>query len=96
VEAGHAILVNPHFRCASWQALMRRRAGELPPRGCLECSPGWAEVHRMAMQDYRWQFEKEDAVRSMQFDRAAELKDAQYRERELLVVAVGRILDEAD
>src|SRR5689334_7963694 len=77
VRAGRAIVVNPQGTQTyePWQALMRRRSGELPRWACLDCAPGWSEVHEMAIQDYRRQIDKEDAVATRQFDRAAELKD---------------------
>ncbi len=75
---------------------MRHHAGELPLRACLACNPSWSDVHQMAIQDYRRQIEKEDAVRAMQIDEAAELLHAQRRDRNLLVEAVARLLDEVD
>jgi hypothetical protein len=98
VEAGHAILVGPHvgWSYRPWQAIMQGSAGDLPLWACLDCDPGWIEVHRMATQDHRWQMEKEVAVAAMQFDRAAELRDDQYRERERLVTALGQLLGKAD
>jgi hypothetical protein len=98
VKAGSAIVVSPQLArsCERWQALMRHHAGELPLRACLACNPGWSDVHQMAMQDYRRQIEKEDAVRAMQIDEAAELLHAQRRDRNLLVEAVARLLDEVD
>jgi hypothetical protein len=60
VKAGTAIVVNPQVAHSyePWQALMRRQAGELPLWACLDCAPGWSEVHLMAIQDYHRQIDK--------------------------------------
>jgi hypothetical protein len=50
----------------------------------------------MAMQDYRRQMDKIDALGAAQFERAVALRDAQYRDRERFVTAVARMLEEAD
>jgi hypothetical protein len=98
VEAGKAIVVNPQLASSlkPWQALMQRRANELPTWTCLDCNPGWNDVHQMAMQDLGMQMEKQNSVAAMQIDRAAELKDAQYRVRDRLVAAVARMLEGVD
>jgi hypothetical protein len=98
MEAGTAIVVAPEMARFDepWRALMRRRAGDLPAWACLDCAPGWSEVRQMATRDIRWQAEKEDAVATFQFERAARVRDDQYRERERRVAAVVRLLDEAD
>ena len=48
------------------------------------------------MRTDRWQVEKEDAIAACQFERAARLRDDQYRELDRWVTAVARMLDEAD
>ena len=98
VESGKAIVANPQvvLNCASWQALMRCRAGTLPQWACLTCSPGWLQVHQLAMQDYRWQLEKEDAVAASNFGRASELRALQDKDRDGLVALVARMLGEQD
>jgi hypothetical protein len=100
VDAGSAIVVTltPHigYDYEPWQELMRRRGGVLPRWACLNCSPGWGEVHQMAMQDYRRQMDKIDALGAAQFERATALRDAQYRDRERFVTAVARMLEEAN
>ncbi len=44
---------------------------------CLLCSPAWSDVHTFAMQDYKLQRAKEDAVASMDFEAARKCLDAQ-------------------
>lgn len=44
---------------------------------CLQCTPGWAEVDQLVMQDYQLQHDKEQAVRSQDFETAAKHRDAQ-------------------
>ena len=97
VKAGKAIIANPQvlLSCDSWQSLMRRQAGKLPMWVCLACSPGWSQVHRLAMQDYHWQLEKEEAVAAMNFVRAGELRVLQEKEREGLVALLGEMLGES-
>lgn len=53
---------------------------EQPAWVCLQCSPEWAEVHRLSWQDYVWQTEKEQAVESRDYELAARLRDRQYAE----------------
>jgi hypothetical protein len=98
VEAGTAFVVHGHLVSyfEQWQSLMQRRNGELPTWSCLDCYPGWRDVHQMAMQIHRMQMEKEESVVAMRFDRAGELEYAQYRERDRLVTAVARMLEVTD
>lgn len=56
-----------------------QNAGQ-PAWVCLNCAPDWAEVHRLAWQDYVWQVEKEQAVESRDYELAARLRDRQYAE----------------
>jgi hypothetical protein len=62
----------------------------------LLAASGILPYEPLAMQDHRLQMAKEDAIVAMQFDRAAAVRDAQYRERDRLVMAVARMLGEAD
>jgi hypothetical protein len=48
-----------------------------PPWVCLQCAPGWAEVHRLAMQEWEWQLAKETAVAAAEFEKAAWYRDCQ-------------------
>ena len=96
VEAGRAIVATPAFDCESWQSLMLRRAGILPAWVCLACAPGWSQVHDLAMQDYRWELEKEAAVAAADFVSAVKLRDRQHSQRERLVAAVARMIGESD
>ena len=48
-----------------------------PPWVCLQCTPGWAEVHRLAMQEWEWQLAKEAAVAATEFEKAAWYRDCQ-------------------
>jgi hypothetical protein len=47
---------------------------------CLRCTPQWAEVHRLAWQDYEWQVAKEQAIEAGDFELAAHFRDRQYKE----------------
>lgn len=98
VNAGRAIPVSllTGHSYEPWQALMEHRAGDLPPRACLDCNPGWGDVCEMAMQDFRRQQDKEDAIVAQQFDRAAAVRDAQYLDRGRFVAEVARMLGESD
>src|SRR5262245_47438642 len=44
---------------------------------CLTCKPEWGDVHRLALEEYRWQLAKEVAVSEANFDRAGELLQMQ-------------------
>ncbi len=46
-----------------------------PPWVCLQCAPGWSEVHRLAMQEWEWQLAKEAAVAATEFEKAAWYRD---------------------
>lgn len=53
---------------------------------CLQCAPAWSEVQRLAMQDHELQIEKEKAIASQEFDKAAQCRDAQVELRRQLAV----------
>ncbi len=59
-----------------------------PPWACLRCAPKWAEVHRLVMQDYELQLEKEEAVAATDFDRAKRCLDGQLEARRQLAVVI--------
>jgi hypothetical protein len=63
-----------------------------PPWICLQCAPGWVEVHHLAMQDYQLQMDKEQAVILKNFELAAEHRDAQERLRKQLSPIVAELL----
>ncbi len=42
------------------------------PWVCLQCVPKWSKVHDLAMQDYKLQLEKEKAIESQDFEKAAQ------------------------
>jgi UvrB/uvrC motif len=44
---------------------------------CLQCAPGWADVDDLVMQNYQLQHDKEQAIRSQDFETAAKHRDAQ-------------------
>ena len=52
-----------------------------PPWVCLRCAPGWSDVHSLAVQDYRSQLDKEEAVRTRNFEAAARHRDSQLQIR---------------
>ena len=97
VAAGGAIVAVPELLPSyePWRAL-RRRAGKLPAWACLDCAPGWSEVYQLVERTDRRQVEKEESLAAGQFERAARLRDDQYRELDRWVKAVARMLNEAD
>jgi hypothetical protein len=81
IEAGKAIL-------ASISA-----TGDLgPPWVCLQCRPGWTDVHRLAMHDYQLQLDKEEAIRNENFETAATRRDAQIPVRQQLSSILHKLL----
>ncbi len=48
---------------------------------CLQCTPKRAEVHRLAMQDYELQVDKEKAIEAADFMKAAQCSDTQMEIR---------------
>ena len=66
---------------------------EGPPWVCLQCAPGWSEVHRLAMQDWEWQLAKEDAITSKDFEKAAQYRDSQDELRRRLSRLVNELLN---
>ena len=61
-----------------------------PPWVCMQCAPLWSEVHSLAMQEYKLQVAKEQAIVSGEFDKAAQCRDAQVDVR----LRLARVLDE--
>lgn len=56
--------------------------------GLSAMRPKWAEVHRLVMQDYELQLEKEEAVAATDFDRAKRCLDGQLEARRQLAVVI--------
>jgi hypothetical protein len=52
-----------------------------PPWVCLHCAPGWSDVHKLAIQDYQSQQDKEMAVGAHDFEAAAKHRDSQEQIR---------------
>jgi hypothetical protein len=65
---------------------------EGPPWVCLHCSPRWSEVHVLAMQDYRLQVAKEEAIAAADFENAARQRDAQVDLRRRLRQLIQELL----
>lgn len=67
----------------------------LPPRlpdwACLDCEPGWADVHRLALQDEELQAAKEAAIDSRDFEAASAYRDRQDKLDDRIVEAVRRL-----
>ena len=57
--------------------LVPRIVDDGPPWVCLQCAPGWSEVHRLAMEDSEWQRVKEQAIGSQDFEKATRCRDTQ-------------------
>jgi hypothetical protein len=67
------------------KAILGSAFGRGGPRWvCLRCAPGWSQIHKLAMQEYRLQTEKEEAVARADFERAARCRDAQMEIRRQL------------
>jgi hypothetical protein len=62
-----------------------------PDSVCLACVPEWREFHRLALQDYDWQIEKEHAVADSDFDRARSIRDQQAEPRRRLQALLERL-----
>jgi catechol 2,3-dioxygenase-like lactoylglutathione lyase family enzyme len=87
----HIVRVLWHFRLLSEQDKKDLDAGKAilgsyfdlngPLWACLRCSPGWSDVHALAMQDYQWQLAKEKALEIQDFETAAKCRDAQAEPR---------------
>ena len=52
-----------------------------PPWVCLR-APGWSDVHRLAMQDYQSQVDKETTILARDFEAAARHRDSQQQIRQ--------------
>jgi hypothetical protein len=53
------------------------KLSELPMWACLDCSPEWREVHRLAGAEWRAGESTEAALEAQDFERAAALFDQQ-------------------
>lgn len=58
---------------------------------CLRCSPRWLEVHELAMQDWKWQRAKQEAVASADFGTATKYWDDQQDLRQRLRTLVSEL-----
>jgi hypothetical protein len=78
------------------------RIGRTVPRGhpqvlgapdwaCLDCEPGWAEVHNLALEEQELQEVKEQAVASSDFDAASAFFNRQDEINDRIVQAVRRL-----
>jgi hypothetical protein len=77
----------------SGKAILGCRYGpEGPPWVCLDCAPGWSEVHRLATQEWEWQLAKEEAVASTEFEKAAWSRNTQDELRRRLSAVVEELL----
>lgn len=63
-----------------------------PPWVCVQCAPGWVDVHRIAMQVYQLQMDKEEAILRKNFELAAEHRDAQVTLREQISPIIAELL----
>ena len=57
-----------------------------PPWVCLKCTPKWSEVHRLALREHELQVEKENAIVTSDFEKAARCRDIQTEGRRLLIL----------
>ena len=77
----------------SGKAILGSRFGEDgPPWVCLQCAPGWSEVHRLATQEWEWQLAKEAAVAAKEFEKAAWYRDSQLELRQRMSAVVAELL----
>ncbi len=71
------------------------RQPNVPSSVCLRCEPVWAEVHRLAWQDYEWQMAKERAIEAGDFLTAAQCRDRQSEVRGPLQTLVAGLANAA-
>ncbi len=70
----------------SGKAILAARHGRTGPAWvCLDCAPGWSEVHRLATQEWQWQLAKEHAVTAADFEKAAWYREPPVRTRPAIV-----------
>jgi hypothetical protein len=98
LEAGRVILGSRHQSGI--------RAGRPVPRGhpevlgapdwaCIDCEPGWAEVHQLALEEEKLQDAKDEAVRSSDFESAAAFLDRQDEINDKIVLKVRQLTSPA-
>ena len=96
-KCGHAPVVRVIWRwshlfgknledATSGKAILGSQSDEGPPWVCLQCAPAWSEVHRLALRIYELQVEKENAIASTDFGKAAQCRDAQVDLRRRLAL----------
>jgi ATP-dependent Clp protease ATP-binding subunit ClpA len=61
---------------------------------CLHCSPKWAEVHLLGLEEHKLQVEKENALVAQDFDKAAQCRDRQSEVRRKTVILLIELLRE--
>jgi hypothetical protein len=84
VETGRALLgLNRRYFTSTPTTRIGRAMGlelsRLPGWVCLNCSPRWREVHRLAVSEIELEASKSAAVNAQDFERAAALWDKQRR-----------------
>jgi hypothetical protein len=70
------------------------KLSELPAWACLDCSPEWVEVHRLAGAEWRTGVSKQAAVEAHEFEKAAALFDQQRQLEAAHVPRYERLLRE--
>jgi hypothetical protein len=66
----------------------------LPTWACLDCAPGWVELHRLALVDAEILTAKDAAVSSRDFEKAAALWDVAQRLKQAHAADVERLLND--
>jgi hypothetical protein len=60
---------------------------------CLNCDPGWAEIHRLALKEDELQRGKENAIQSQEFETALALLYRQAKIEKLIARLVQQLKD---
>ena len=78
VTAGRAILASPVDKGR-------------PLWVCLQCSPRWSDVHQLALRKHELQVEKENAIISLDLDKAAKCRNEQTNVRRELIILLDKL-----
>jgi hypothetical protein len=83
--------MSPAFASDGLSTDIIRRCSECPEWACLDCEPGWAEVHHLGLEEEKLQDAKNVAVQSCDFEAAATLYNRQDEINDRIVERVRRL-----
>lgn len=93
-EAGRVILGSRHESGVRLGRPIPRHHPQVlgvPEWACLDCEPGWAEVHHLGLEEKKLQDAKSVAVESCDFEAAAALYNRQDEINDRIVERVRRL-----